>query len=113
MRYGSLSVETSNQPSRAAFSAMNLPQSEIKPSINRTSAPKARDSMMFAFGVSAGIAMTQARPAFAAYAAAAPPAFPAVGSASVRAPSAFAAVTAADSPRALNDGVGLGPSSFM
>ena len=38
---------------------MNLPQSEMRPSISRTSAPNARDSMMFAAGVSDGIAMTQ------------------------------------------------------
>ena len=39
----------------------------------RTSAPKARDSRILAAGVSAGIAITQPSPAFAAYAAAAPP----------------------------------------
>src|SRR5215210_2748804 len=109
MRYGSFKVETSNQPSAGAFAAMNLPQSEMRPSISRTSAPNARDSMMFADGVSAGIAMTQFRPAFAAYAAAAPPALPAVGSAIVFAPSAFATVTAAASPRALNEAVGFSP----
>src|SRR5687767_2575769 len=113
MRYGSLRVETSNQPSFAARSAMNLPQSEMSPSINRTSAPNARDSMMFAAGVSEGIAMTHPNPAFAAYAAAAPPALPAVGKASVFAPSALATVTAADNPRALNDAVGFSPSSFI
>src|SRR5688572_27269962 len=113
MRYGSFNVETSNQPFLTAFAAMNLPQSEMRPSINLTSAPNARHSTIFAEGVSAGIAITHPSPAFAAYAAAAPPALPAVGRATVAAPSAFAMVTAAERPRALNDAVGFSPSSFM
>ena len=113
MRYGSLSVDTSNQPSRGARSAMNAPQSEMRPLIRCTVAPKARHSRTIADGVSLGIAMTQSMPAWAAYAAAAPPALPAVGSAIVRMPSAFAMLTAAESPRALNELVGFCPSSFI
>src|SRR2546422_969303 len=48
-----------------------------------TFAPNARHSMTFAAGVSAGITITAPSPAAAAYAASAPPAFPAVGAASV------------------------------
>src|SRR5579871_3183564 len=113
MRYGSFSVETSNQPSRGARSAMNAPQSEIRPSMRRTSAPYALHSRMMADGVSLGIAMTQRRPACAAYAAAALPAFPAVGSATVDTPTACAMLTAAESPRALNELVGFWLSSLM
>jgi len=56
---------------------------------------------------------SQARPAAAEYAAAASPAFPAVGSAIVVAPMYFARVIAADCPRALNEFVGLSDSSLM
>ena len=52
-------------------------------------------------------------PAFAAYAAAAPPALPAVGSAIFVWPSSFAFETAAERPRALNEPVGLPASSLI
>jgi hypothetical protein len=39
--------------------AMKTPQSEINPSISRTSAPNARDSRTIAAGVSDGMAITQ------------------------------------------------------
>jgi hypothetical protein len=55
---------------------------------------------------------SHARPAAAAYAAAALPALPAVGSAIVFAPRYFARVIAADWPRALNELVGLSDSSL-
>ena len=51
-------------------------------------------------------------PAAAAYAASALAALPADGTESVRAPRYFARVTAADSPRALNEFVGLSDSSL-
>src|SRR4051812_6727197 len=51
--------------------------------------------------------------AAAPYAASAAPAFPAVGATSPGTPSAFARVTAALMPRALNDAVGLRPSSLI
>jgi hypothetical protein len=55
---------------------------------------------------------SQRRPAAAEYAAAALPAFPAVGSAIVVAPRARARVMAADWPRALNELVGFSDSSL-
>src|SRR5687767_12596558 len=51
-------------------------------------------------------------PAAAPYAASAAPALPAVGTTRPGTPSAFARVTAALIPRALNDPVGLRPSSL-
>src|SRR5262249_1005554 len=51
-------------------------------------------------------------PPRAAYAASAPPALPAVGIATAFTPSSLARDTAADNPRALNDPVGLVPSSL-
>ena len=54
MRYGSFSVEISNHPRFGASAAMNAPQSEISPSISRTSAPHALDSRTMAIGVSVG-----------------------------------------------------------
>src|SRR5580692_448458 len=106
-RYGSLSVETSYQPSRSFLSATYLPQSEIKPFSLITLAPNAWHSITFAEGVSAGITITAGIPAAAAYAASAPPAFPAVGAANAFAPNCLARVTAAVIPRALNDPVGF------
>src|SRR5262245_40136520 len=60
-----------------------------------------------------GMNTSQAMPAAAAYAAAAFPALPAVGSAIVDAPRYLARVIAADWPRALNEFVGLSDSSLM
>src|SRR6266478_3710625 len=113
MRYGSLRVETSYQPSRSLCSATYLPQSEIKPFNFTTVAPNAWHSITLAIGVSAGITMTAGSPAAAAYAASAPPALPAVGAAKAFAPSCFARETAAVMPRALNEPVGFNPSSLM
>src|ERR1035441_5371673 len=45
MRYGSLSVETSNQPSWGARSATMRPQSEMMPSTSVTCAPYADDAV--------------------------------------------------------------------
>ena len=63
-------------------------------------------------GVVRGANTRTGTPARAAYAAAATPALPAVGSTKRSAPAATARVTAALSPRALNEPVGLAPSSF-
>src|SRR5713226_7457147 len=112
-RYGSLSVETSYQPSRSLCSATYLPQSEINPFSLTTLAPKAWHSITLAAGVSAGITMTAGSPAAAAYAASAPPALPAVGAARAFAPSCLARETAVVIPRALNEPVGFNPSSLM
>src|SRR2546427_5499763 len=113
MRFGSLRVETSYQPSMSLCSATYLPQSEIRPFSLTTLAPKAWHSITFAAGVSAGITMTAGSPAAAAYAASAPPALPAVGAASAFAPSCLARETAVVIPRALNEPVGFKPSSLI
>src|SRR6267378_2398406 len=113
MRYGSLRVETSYQPSRSLCSATYLPQSEIKPFSLTTLAPNAWHSITLAEGVSEGITMAAGSPAAAAYAASAPPALPAVGAAKAFAPSCLARDTAAVIPRALNEPVGFNPSSLM
>src|SRR3972149_6814102 len=68
---------------------------------------------MFTRGVSAGTKTWAPMPAAAAYAASAPPAFPAEGRQPSLPPSSFARETATESPRALNDPVGLQPSSFI
>ena len=85
----------------------------MRPSTRPTFAPYASHSIRKTFGVSFGMKTWHSSPAFAAYAAAAPPALPAVGSAIFRAPRAFAIVTAAPSPRALKEPVGLPASSLM
>src|SRR5437667_11502246 len=112
MRYGSLRVDTSYQPSRSLCSVTYLPQSEINPFSLTTFAPKAWHSITFAGGVSAGITITAGSPAAAAYAASAPPALPAVGAANTLAPSCLARETAAVIPRALKEPVGFNPSSL-
>src|SRR5437870_5971415 len=82
----------SYHPSRSLFSATYFPQSEIRPFSLTTFAPNAWHSITFAEGVSAGITITAAIPAAAAYAASAPPALPAVGAASAFTPSCLARV---------------------
>src|SRR3954470_2160946 len=57
--------------------------------------------------------MRTGMPAAAPYAHKAAPALPAVGATSPGTPIAFARVTAALMPRALNDAVGLSPSSLI
>src|SRR6202022_3769411 len=69
--------------------------------------------MRLAMGTSLGMKMCASRPAAAAYAASAPAALPAEGIASFLSPYRRAMVTHAESPRALNDPVGLSPSSLM
>src|SRR5258708_37159352 len=92
-RYGSLSVETSYQPSLSLCSATYLPQSEIRPFSLTTLAPKAWHSMTFAEGVSAGMTMTAGSPAAAAEAASQPPALPAGGADQASAPTFLARET--------------------
>src|SRR5437660_11442916 len=67
--------------------------------------------MMFARGVSRGMKMCASSRARAAYAASAPPAFPALGMASFVAPRYFAIETATLIPRALKLCVGFSDSS--
>src|SRR5712692_9749492 len=112
MRYGSLSVDTSYQPSGAPVSAAMRPAWVMRPSTSVTLAPYKRHSSMNGRFASFGMNTSQASPAAAEYAAAALPALPAVGSAMVFAPRYFARVTAADCPRALNELVGLSDSSL-
>src|SRR4051794_17908140 len=103
----------SNQPSAALRFAISAPQSVISPSINVTCAPSSRHSMMFARGVSRGMKTCASTPARAAYAASAPPALPALGTASLVAPRCFAIETATLIPRALKLCVGLSDSSLI
>src|SRR5437867_3522906 len=113
MRYGSFKVDTSYQPSGPPFSAAMRPASVINPSTRVTCAPYRRHSSMNGRFASFGMNTSHARPTAAEYAAAALPAFPAVGRAIVVAPRYFARVIAADWPRALNEFVGLSDSSLM
>src|ERR1051326_728112 len=69
--------------------------------------------MMFARGVSRGMKICASRPARAAYAASAPPAFPALGAAGLLAPRYFAIETATLIPRALKLCVGFSDSSLI
>src|SRR5881296_1255826 len=113
MRYGSFNVDTSYQPSGPPFSAAIRPASVMRPSTSVTVAPYSRHSSTNGRLASLGMNTSHARPAAAEYAAAALPAFPAVGRAIVVAPRYFARVIAADWPRALNEFVGLSDSSLM
>src|SRR5262245_65878535 len=101
-RYGSFSVDTSYQPRGLPASAAIRPASVIRPSTSVTLAPYKRHSSTKGRLASFGMNTSHERPAAAEYAAAALPAFPAVGSAMVVAPRYFARVMAADCPRALN-----------
>src|SRR6185436_20567323 len=112
IRYGSLSVDTSYQPSGPPRSAAIRPASVINPSTSVTSAPYNTHSRSKGGFTSLGRKTLACRPAHAAYAARAFPALPADGTDSVVAPRYFARVTAADWPRALNELVGFSDSSF-
>ncbi len=54
-RYGSFSVDTSNQPMRSAPSRTSRPQSVISPFTSVTLAPASRASMRLMAGVSSGM----------------------------------------------------------
>src|ERR1019366_6091801 len=112
MRDGSLSVLTSNQPSFGPCSATIRPQSEINPSTSVTCAPYALHSRELGFGTSRGMNMCASIPPPAAYAAPALAALPAEGMSTFRMPSSTHMETAQARPRALNEAVGLSPSSF-
>src|SRR5215207_9013890 len=77
-----------------------------------SSTPIARMVSRIGRGVVAGEYTRTGTPAAAPYAASAAPALPAVGTTRPFTPRALARVTAAASPRALNDAVGFTPSSF-
>ena len=88
------------------------PASVIRPSTSVTSAPYSSHSRMNGTFTSFGMKTFASSPAAAAYAAIALAALPADGTDSVVAPRCAARVTAADSPRALNELVGLSDSSL-
>ena len=77
--YGSLRVETSNQPTFSFPSPTILPQSLIRPLTKYVSAPRDCISLTFISGVSSGQKTVDLIPAHEAYAAIAAPAFPLVG----------------------------------
>ena len=54
IRYGSLSVDTSNQPSSSARSRTMRPQSSMRPSTRHVTAPWSSISERFTSGVSSG-----------------------------------------------------------
>ena len=66
MRYGSFRVATSKRPRPGASSAIIRPASEIRPSIEWTSAPYTDASIRFTSGQSRGTATTHSIPARAA-----------------------------------------------
>ena len=111
-RYGSFSVATLKNPSSSMSAASAAPASVISPATRRTTAPRARHSSTNSPGASCGMYTVAGTPARAAYAAMAPPALPAVGMASEAMPSSTARDTAMHRPRALNEPVGLSPSSL-
>src|SRR4028118_5248 len=75
-RYGSLSVERSNQPRSRTPSATRAPQSVISPSSSSTSAPSARISSTMGAGVSRGTTQCDRLPAAPAAPRRRPPAPP-------------------------------------
>src|SRR5207244_2213996 len=111
-RYGSLSVDRSIQPRRAAARPAIRPAVAIDPSTVNTLAPAMHASEIAEAGVSAGTITATGSPARAPYTEAAPPAFPAEGITNPRAPSVRALVIAIPRPRALNVPVGFWPSSL-
>src|SRR5207247_3118573 len=113
IRYGSFKVDTSNHPSAAFRRPTSAPQSVISPFIKVTCAPVCSHSITFARGVSRGMKMNASNPARAAYAASAPAALPADGTASFFAPNSLAIETAVAIPRALKLCVGFCPSSLI
>src|SRR5687767_8360086 len=112
IRYGSFSVDMSYQPSGRPVSAAIRPASVMRPSTSVTAAPYSSHSRMNGSLTSFGMNTLAFSPAAAAYAARALAAFPADGTERTVAPRYSARVTAADSPRALNEFVGLRDSSF-
>ena len=84
----------------------------ISPFTRKAFAPNCIASIWLMTGVSSGMKTNTSSPARAPYAAAAPPAFPAVGRARRFTPSHFAMLTAAVIPRYLKLPVGNCDSSF-
>ena len=112
IRYGSFSVETSNQSICVKPSPTIRPQSLINPLTRQTFAPWRAISRTLTSGVSSGQNTNASIPARLLYAASAAPALPFVGIAIRFIPSSLAILTAKESPRALNEPVGKRPSSF-
>ena len=85
----------------------------MSPSTRYVSAPAATHSARVICGASVGMTTRQGSPALAAKAAQADPALPFVGRATPVAPSSAARDTPTAAPRALNEPVGSGLSSFI
>ena len=102
-RYGSFSVERSNQPSWGATRAHDLPGGGDGALDREDVRAGDRASAIAAGGVPRGTMTAHGSPQRAAYTAAAPPALPAEGMTKPRAPSVRARVIAMPRPRALND----------
>ena len=66
IRYGSLRVDTSNQPSSSARSRTMRPQSSMRPSTRQVTAPWSSISERLTSGVSSGQYTTDSIPARAA-----------------------------------------------
>ena len=98
-----MKVATFHHAGAGAHDCSARPASAMVPDTRRTSAPKPCASSTKASGVLSGIATRQRMPAAAAYAAAAAPALPAVGSAIASRPWASATFTARARPRALKE----------
>src|SRR3989442_13812705 len=101
-RYGSLSVERSNQPICGATFATTLPAVAIEPSMVKTLAPAIAASAIAAGGGPRGTITPHGSPQRAAYTAAAPPAVPAEGGPKPVAPRAAASGIAMPGPPGLN-----------
>ena len=112
IRYGSLSVDVSNQFISSFPPPTIFPQSSMYPFTRHTLAPCSAISRMLVSGVSSGAKMYVSMPHREQYAESAAPALPFVGIAMRFTPSSLAMDTAITSPRALNEPVGSRPSSF-
>src|SRR5204862_7030732 len=112
MRYGSLSVDMSNQPNFALPDSTSRAQSLIRPLTRQTAAPWSAISLRLISGVSSGQKQNASRPARAAYAAMAAQALPLVGMARRRAPRAFAIEAAMARPWAFKLPVGRRNSTY-
>src|SRR5439155_13942976 len=109
---GSYIVATLKCPVSLHVAFTISPACAIVPSTRNRRPPKSTVSWRIERGVSFGATTRDSIPAFAAYAASALPAFPALGTASRVSPSSFARATATAIPRALNVPVGFAASSF-
>src|SRR2546428_2677206 len=111
-RYGSYIVATLKWPASLQTAFTMSAAWALVPSTRNRRAPNRTVSWRIDRGVSFGATTRASIPAFAAYAASALPAFPALGTARRVSPSSFAIETATAIPRALKVPVGFAASSF-